>query len=855
MVYVKNKKTISMLAKHFMKQNKKRNRILSIAIFLTTVLFTVVFFSAFSMVETRIKNECRDFMCNAHMCFNAATKEEAEHFDEVIKQRDDVVKVGKARFIGLVANDEVKYTTEIYWADANYVEASNCPVTVGRLPKKSDEIACNTYLLQCLGVEKKLGEKVTLIIDRDNGEGTCKKTFRLCGYFEGDKTRMSQMAWVHKDVVKELCTIPYTSSIRKQGYSGCYERVLWFDSAMGLEKKGDEIRQEFKNYEASPDVNPSYLPFEEDGFSIPSLCLFVFIIFLAGYLVIYNIFNISVKNDIKVFGLFKNIGVTNKQMKKIVFQQAVYLCFYGIPAGLITGFAVSYFMLPIVLSGADYENKQQYFSVHPIIFVISAIISMITVFIGFIKPYLVIKKLTPVEALRYADQIKAEKVHKKKKKVSPAKMAFTYMRKNLAKGALIMVSMALSLVILNSVIMIVKGLSFEEYVSYFISNDIKVNKITQSMNICDYKGISEEQIEILRNCPNVEKMGLQYYNATFAPADASLLRHIESASEKYDNYMKREKPKEYEEYAEYNENISYDDMEVTYNIFGINRSMFEKLKFKDDEKISWEEFCQGDHTLVSYLYPDVNETTGIDFGGYYDINEKVDLNYENGNKVTGTIIGYAELPDELQSHVGTDAVVNLFVPDERFIKDSGTTDAMNVVLDVKDGCEKEAIQYIKDNIQKNDELVQLYTMDEYKKEFSAYINHFLVIGGLLVIIFGIIGIMNFINTSVAGMIARKRELSLLEAVGMTKKQIVTMLSVEGFIYVGVSILFAIMFTCFGAKKLVLETVGGMYYLHMKVTIISSLLFVPVLCFIAFAIPYFGYQKMEKESLVERMKYE
>ena len=47
MVYVKNKKTISMLAKHFMKQNKKRNRILSIAIFLTTVLFTVVLFSAF----------------------------------------------------------------------------------------------------------------------------------------------------------------------------------------------------------------------------------------------------------------------------------------------------------------------------------------------------------------------------------------------------------------------------------------------------------------------------------------------------------------------------------------------------------------------------------------------------------------------------------------------------------------------------------------------------------------------------------------------------------------------------------------------------------------------------------------
>ena len=49
-------------------------------------------------------------------------------------------------------------------------------------------------------------------------------------------------------------------------------------------------------------------------------------------------------------------------------------------------------------------------------------------------------------------------------------------------------------------------------------------------------------------------------------------------------------------------------------------------------------------------------------------------------------------------------------------------------------------------------------------------------------IIGAIGVLNFINTMVTNIIARKKEFAIIEAVGMTKKQLKKMLLLEGFYY-------------------------------------------------------------------------
>src|SRR5699024_9694705 len=43
------------------------------------------------------------------------------------------------------------------------------------------------------------------------------------------------------------------------------------------------------------------------------------LVFLSGYLIIYNIFQISVAGDIRFYGRLKTLGTSRKQIKKIVY--------------------------------------------------------------------------------------------------------------------------------------------------------------------------------------------------------------------------------------------------------------------------------------------------------------------------------------------------------------------------------------------------------------------------------------------------------------------------------------------------------------------------------------------------------
>lgn len=64
--------------------------------------------------------------------------------------------------------------------------------------------------------------------------------------------------------------------------------------------------------------------------SIAAIVALLVLIVLTGYLVIYNVFQISVTNDIRFYGLLKTIGMTGRQLKRIIRLQAVLLSVIGI---------------------------------------------------------------------------------------------------------------------------------------------------------------------------------------------------------------------------------------------------------------------------------------------------------------------------------------------------------------------------------------------------------------------------------------------------------------------------------------------------------------------------------------------
>ena len=49
---------------------------------------------------------------------------------------------------------------------------------------------------------------------------------------------------------------------------------------------------------------------------------------LCGYLLIYNIFDIGVMQDIQEFGMMKTIGMTGKQIKRLMRKQMLFTILY-----------------------------------------------------------------------------------------------------------------------------------------------------------------------------------------------------------------------------------------------------------------------------------------------------------------------------------------------------------------------------------------------------------------------------------------------------------------------------------------------------------------------------------------------
>ena len=103
--------------------------------------------------------------------------------------------------------------------------------------------------------------------------------------------------------------------------------------------------------------------------------------------------------------------------------------------------------------------------------------------------------------------------------------------------------------------------------------------------------------------------------------------------------------------------------------------------------------------------------------------------------------------------------------------------------------------------------------------------------------------------------SRKKELALLEVVGMTKKQISKMLVAEGFLYLGGAFMIAVLLVVFGAEKILANTLGTAFFFQMHLTIVPCLLMVPILSGIAYAIPKYQFKKMSQESVVERIRKE
>lgn len=146
-----------------------------------------------------------------------------------------------------------------------------------------------------------------------------------------------------------------------------------------------------------------------------------------------------------------------------------------------------------------------------------------------------------------------------------------------------------------------------------------------------------------------------------------------------------------------------------------------------------------------------------------------------------TVTALVLVPNGLSyRYYGDDAFV---LGSDAFIRDTGTQSVMYYTFNTTDDAAETAMEsFLQTYTTTVDPSLDYESKAVYTARFDGMRRMFLLLGGALIFIVGLVGVLNFFNAVVTGITARRRELAVLQAIGMTRRQLRFMLAAEGLLY-------------------------------------------------------------------------
>lgn len=838
---VKNKKVIRKLSARILSAKRSKNLIGLAAILLTTILFTTVFSVCGNLLRSQTESTFRQVGGNAQAGFKNFTMAEYDQLKEDSGIRDVSYNI----FVGNAVNPQLnKLQTEVRYYEPLNARQSFAYPTTGKLPEEQDEIAMSTLILDALDIPHELGQKVTLDLNIHNEIRT--DTFTLCGFWEGDPVMMAQEAAVSKtyaDLTAPLETTPYYETDGTD-YSGYMNISFNFSSSFNIEGQMEELirRGGFDGTLISPSVNWAYSFSSIDWTTVSVLIILILLIMLSGYLIIYNIFYLNIFSDIRFYGLLKTVGTTGRQLRKIVRRQAWALCLFGVPAGLAAGWVIGRLLTPVITDMLT--STDVYYSANPLIFLGSALFTVLTVYISCIKPCRIAAKVSPVEAVRFTEK-SVRKKSRKTKKTTPLSMARANLGRNKRKLILVVLSLSLSLVLLNSVYTIVTGFDMDKYLADKLLTDFEVSSASiynfNSPEI-DYAGVTRNFQEELSAQEGVTDIGNIYLSGTvhnYSDAEWETVEQIMDAPENSE-YFSDPIMEEAFDYVRTSHRTNVD-------IYGVNETAAKYIK-PDEGTFDWEKFKSGNYILANSFSMD--DETSMPF---LKPGDEVTVRFSDTVSKKYTVLAVAQMPTALSSQRYGLMNEEFILPDTEFLTQFGDRQPMKTVFNASDDRQTAVAAWLEDYCEKVNPDMDYRTKADYQQEFSSLKQTYAVTGGILSIILALIGLLNFINVTATSILTRRQELAMMESVGMTGAQQRRMLLGEGLCYALLSILISCTAGVGAGYALVLAFAGQMDVFTWRFTLLPVAICTPFLIAISLAVPSVCYAYARKQSVVERLR--
>lgn len=880
---VSNGKTIRRLGWRSMKAARTRNLIAILAIALTTVLFTSLFTIAMSINDGFQQSNFRQVGGFSHGGFKYLTEEQ---FNEL---KDDPIidQWGLRRFLGMPT--EVPFNkshVEVSYADANYAHWAFCDPIEGRLPEEgTDEAATDTAVLELLGIEPEIGAKFTLTFDVDGR--TTTQTFTLSGWWERDEAIVASHVLIPESRVDAVLDEVGVTPPGSNGMIGTWNLdVMLKSGSRHIEQDLNQILADhgYQSETAGDDyidtgVNWGYtgaqLSDNLDPIVVAAIAAMLLLIIFTGYLIIYNVFQISVTNDIRFYGLLKTIGTTPRQLGWIIRQQALTLSLAGIPLGLIAGWFIGGQITPAIVS--QLEGIVPVTSVSPVIFIGAALFSLVTVLLSCRKPGRAAARVSPIEAVRYTE---GGTIRRKTKKgrggVSLLSMAWANLGRSRSKTAVTVTSLSLAVVLLTVTVNFANGFDMDKYVSNFTASDFIVADAGKFQNsVLDFTAdmaVPQSVIDDINAQGGITDGGV-IYGQTFGALEYVTEDWFRQNKERFytpeqmDNLIRLTERNEeglladriqlsgMSDFALDHLTVLDGDLSKLYEDGG----QYVAAVYADDDYGSAELDSHwarlGDTVTVRYVEETayVDPDTGIAYASPEDVPAGAnwvaqpvkyrDVEYEVAALVT--------VPSAFSyRYYGADEFI---LNDQTFLRDSGTSDVMYYAFDTADEANDAMEEFLRDYTENINPQFDYESKALYAAEFEGMRSMFQLCGGALSFIVGLVGVLNFFNAILTGIIARKREFAVLQSIGMTGRQLKAMLVYEGLFYaLGAAVISLILTLALG--PVAFTAVGSLFWFFTyRLTLTPFLIVVPVFALLGVLVPLAVYRSVSKSTIVERLR--
>lgn len=711
-----------------------------------------------------------------------------EHLESYFTSRS----IGYAELEGI--ENEAKPYLFLLEPDDDFLKNMPVNVTEGRLPQNDSEILIPDHLSSNGGVKLEMGQQITLQVgkrvsegyyfwqdtfynafhqdvnpDHENPEHIEKnftKTYTVCGFYE----RTSQSNWSF-----EPYTAPgYTAIVKNQNVQNA---PIDFYYNMDTGRHAIDFYLQMVDNKMPVYENTDLLLAEgtyiNENFNVVLYSLaaiLIAIIVFASVALIYNAFAISVSSRTKQFGLLSSIGATKRQMKSMVFREAVFLSLIGIPIGILCGLGgigVTLYFIGDKFSFMDVgaESVKMVVDFSPLSVIIAAVIAFVTVLISAYIPSKRCASVTAIEAIRQNKDIKTDKHREIKTSKFLSKilgfnglLAQKYMKRDKKKYRTITASLAMSVILIIS------------------SGAFSVNLITSAGDLmlngnadvlcAPYKNETSDGITYFTNSRKMAEdtldkgyadsylieMGFyineQSNNGSYKnPEDETFVYPaiVFVSDEEFDSYAKKAgaDPHELKDYE---------------NPKGILHAQSRGKKNSSTGKYeSYPLFEKNPDYISGYCYMS-DAPDGIEKSFYIGAvtGEPMDLFYSTSNVVCELYYPVSAIEALDLNGISGYSVNLLFTSDnpaslENYLLGNGSADGVG-----------HSVTNIYENVKSDRDMVTVIMVFAY---------------GFITLI-ALIAVANIFNTVSTGIILRRKEFAMLKSVGMTDKGVLNILSLE-----------------------------------------------------------------------------